>query len=166
MYEDCLHEQEWSYGARFCPGGDANADYAHHLQFEAEAAAKASRVHQKLAIMIIQEPGVPAPDAMWRSKIAAMTATPEFRTICCAIVTRNALIRGVVTALNWIRKRDYQEAIFAESNSALTWLEKACGRPLPALQHTVRAWRTAACSRIPRSNTGEEIPKVTHPSTR
>ena len=151
MYEDCLHEDEWSYGARFCPGGDADADYAQHLLREAHAASRAHCVDKKLAILIIQEVGVPAPDAKWRRKIAALTATTDFQTICCAIVTRNPLIRGVVTALNWMRKRKYQEEIFAESDSGLMWLEQKCARPLPALRCAVRDWRTVSCSRIPRS---------------
>jgi hypothetical protein len=79
-----------------------------------------------------------------RSQI--LLRTREFKGICCAIVTTNALIRGVVTALNWIRVRDYQEVLFEDTRSAIAWLEMSCGRPLPALRQVVNSWVTNAAA--------------------
>jgi len=143
MYEDAFDESEWSYACHFLPGGDADEDYARHLEKEADMAVRARLARETLAILIVQDRGVPAPNAVWRTRIASVTAAPEFRTIRCAIVTRNALIRGVVTALNWIRKREYQEAIFAELGMAVDWLEKTCERPLPALRDSAKEWNAA-----------------------
>ncbi|HEX7625320.1 MAG TPA: hypothetical protein VF400_17205 [Anaeromyxobacteraceae bacterium] len=69
-----------------------------------------------------------------------MTAEPRFRAICCAIITSNPLIRGVLTALNWLRKREYSEAIFGDPEVAIAWLQAERGVSLPMLRRTVQGW--------------------------
>jgi hypothetical protein len=140
MYQDRFDDGEWTYACRFTPEGDSDADYAQHVRGMKEVAVRAESASQRLAILICQEPGFPAPNSGWRKKVAEMTASPSFRPIHCAIVTRNPLIRGVVTALNWLRKREYSEDIFGDIEAALGWLEAGRGHLLPALRATVRGW--------------------------
>jgi hypothetical protein len=140
MYQDCFDDAEWTYACRFSVEGDSDADYAQHLQMMKEVAGRAEAAKKRLAIVICQEPGVPAPNSSWRKKVAEMTAAPSFRPIYCAIITCNPLIRGVVTALNWLRRRDYSEAIFADIEAGLAWLQASRGESLPALLQTVRGW--------------------------
>ena len=142
VYNDNVNENEWSFACHFTRGGNSDADYSTHLQHEQEVAIRARSARTKLAILIVQDSGVSAPNAMWRRKIAAVTNAPEFKGVCCAIVTNNTLIRGVLTALNWMRMRDYQEALFESTSVAIPWLEMSCGRSLPALRYAAEAWRT------------------------
>ena len=140
MYQDFFDGSEWTYACRFSAGGDSDEDYAQHLRAMREVAGRAEESKKRLAIVICQERGFPAPNSSWRKKVAEMTALPSFWPICCAIVSSNPLIRGVVTALNWLRKREYSEAIFGDVEAALDWLEEVREHPLPGLRRTVRAW--------------------------
>lgn len=140
MYQDRFDETEWSYGCCFRRGGDPDTDYTRHLSAMTEVALQAQQAKRRLAILIRQEPGYPVPSASWRKQVAYMTSQPCFRTIVCAIVSVNPLLRGVVTALNWLRHREYEEAIFGDMDSALTFLERTRGEPLPALRRTVTEW--------------------------
>jgi hypothetical protein len=142
VYRDCFDQGEWTYACRFTPGGDSDADYAEHMRVEQEVAERAHVSGARLAIIIGQDRGYPAPNASLRKKIAAMTSMPTFRPVCCAIVTGNPILRGVITALNWLRKREYSEAIFGDQESALAWLEREGGRALPRLREMVRAWNS------------------------
>ncbi len=140
MYQDRFDDSEWTHACRFSVGGDSDEDYALHLRTMKEVASLAEASKKRLAIVICQEPGFPAPDSSWRKKVAEMTASPSFRPVHCAIVTSNPLVRGAVTALNWLRKREYSEAIFGDIESALAWLEASRCHSLPTLRQTVQGW--------------------------
>jgi len=140
MYQDRFDDREWTYACRFTLGGDSDEDYLQHLRMMREVAGRAEAANTRLAIVIYQERGFPAPNSSWRKKVAEMTATPPFRPILCAIISRNPLIRGVITALNWLRKREYSEAVFGDAEPALAWLEAARADALPVLRRTVRGW--------------------------
>lgn len=140
MYEDRFDPGEWTYACRFGVGGDPEADYDRHLAAEAAAVARAAEAGRRLAILIVLDPGAPGPSAPVRKRVAEMTSRPEFGGIACAIVTRNPIIRGVVTALNWWRPRRYAERLIGTLPAGLDWLEAERGEPLPALRAAVAAW--------------------------
>jgi len=133
MYQDEFSKADLYYVCRFTPGGDADEDYRRHIDGMRAAIKAAAARPEQLTIVIVQDPGYPAPNAHWRQIVAEMTSHPQFKATT-AIVTSNALIRGVITALSWLRPRHYKEELWADAAAALAWLEKERGRALPELR--------------------------------
>lgn len=68
-------------------------------------------------LMMYVERENPPPNAAWRAKIAHATATPRTKPLF-VLAAESALIRGVVTAINWIRKPVYPVAVVATADEA------------------------------------------------
>ena len=137
MYRDELSEEHLFYVCRFTPGGaDPKDDYAKHLEGMKRSGRFDDGRGTRPSVMIIQDPGYPPPNAHVRQQVAAMTDDPRFHAVT-AIVTTNTVIRGVVTAINWIRRRQSDEQLFSDTASALAWLEKQRGASIPALRRAV-----------------------------
>lgn len=97
------------------------------------------------AAVLIVDSGVPPPSSAWRRRIADASARLESRPVF-ALVTSSPLIRGVVTAINWIRPPSYPHAVVATPEEAFAWAEQQLGRPLP-LARLLSEVATAAGSR-------------------
>src|SRR4051812_32086536 len=81
------------------------------------------------AAVLISDSGNPGPDSAWRKKIADASTTlaskPAF-----ALVSQSALLRGVMTAINWIRPPSYPCKAVATLDEAERWLTSTMKRPL------------------------------------
>ncbi len=130
MYRDELDATHLFYVCRFTPGGDVDEDYRRHLEGMRSAIAAASETPAELTIMIVQDPGYPLPGPNVRKAVAEMTSPVSFKAIT-AVVTKNALMRGVHTAMNWLRPKHYAEEVWPDASTAIAWLEREKKRPLP-----------------------------------
>jgi len=139
MYFDAFDPAEALYVCRFRPkaGEDADADYGAHVANLSSAVQRTEGRSEKLLVLIIQDPGYPAPDASWRRKIAAMTGADNFAPTV-AFVTTNPLIRGVLTAIAWISSPKYEQKMFSTLSEALDWLEQKRGKATPRLRELAR----------------------------
>jgi hypothetical protein len=79
--------------------------------------------------ILVAEPGNPPPNAAWRLRMAEETRRLESRPLF-ALVSRSLLIRGVVTAINWIRPPAYDFAAFDAFDAAVAWIESRRGRKI------------------------------------
>jgi hypothetical protein len=75
----------------------------------------------------VAEPGNPPPNAAQRRRIAEETKRFHTRPLF-ALVSTSMLMRGVVTAINWIRPPAYEFATFDSFNAAVAWVESHRGR--------------------------------------
>lgn len=139
MYVDAFDALEAVYVCRFRPGAetDTDTDYGAHVANLSAAVERTESHAQRLLVVIIQDPGYPAPDAQWRKTIAKMTSADNFAPIV-AFVTANPLIRGVLTAIAWLSKPKYEQTVLSAVPDAVDWLEQKRGRPAPRLRELVR----------------------------
>lgn len=139
MYDDVLDEAEAVYVCRFRAGRGSNvdSDYGAHIAGLSSAVQRTESHPDRLLVVIIQDPGYPAPNAGWRKKIAQMTGADNFKPIV-AFVTANPVIRGVLTAIAWISKPKYEQKIHARLSEALDWLEGKRGRSVSRLRELAR----------------------------
>ena len=139
MYVDALDAREAVYVCRFRQGpeADTDTDYAAHVANLSAAVKQTESNAQRLLVVIIQDPGYPAPNARWRKTIAEMTNADNFAP-AVAFVTANPLIRGVLTAIAWLSKPKYEQTMLSTVPEALDWLERKRGGAVPRLRELAR----------------------------
>jgi hypothetical protein len=111
--------------------GPRNDDVDFQLYLDTIVALDAKRAGLDEAGMVVAEPGNPPPSSMWRKRIADATATLRAKKAAFALVSASPIVRGVVTAINWLRPPPYAAGTFAKFGDASAWLEKELARPLP-----------------------------------
>lgn len=113
--------------------GDHNTDddferYVTELLEAAELAKGADRA----AFILVARPENPPPSAMWRKRIAEATKDVG-QGMLFGLVTPSTLLRGVLTAMNWMRRPLYEFETFSTFDEAVDWVEQKRGRPAPML---------------------------------
>jgi hypothetical protein len=108
-------------------------DPADYVAYQAEfvrlvAAARAEK--RPVVLMIDLEDGYPQPNAVQRKNIGeAWAKVPDVGGFI-AIVTSSALIRGIITAIEWFMKNSpnrRETFAFARATEAMTWLAEQSG---------------------------------------
>ena len=110
--------------------GPANSEDDYRRYLETILALDAARADEDAAGLVVADPGNPPPPSVWRRKIADATRTIQSRT-AFALVSSSPVMRGVMTAINWLRPPPYRSRACASVDDATAWLEKELGRPLP-----------------------------------
>lgn len=96
------------------------------------------------------------PDAGWRRRIA--TAEQKCRRLRVVLITRSAVIRGVMTAIAWVSPSQgaISRSAYSRLSEAIAALEQELGRSLPQIQRlhdaaqaeiTAKLGRPAAAAR-------------------
>jgi len=99
------------------------------------------------AAILIVDKGNPIPDARWRREIAEASATLKTENGLFVVVSDSRLVRGAVTAINWIRPPPYEWSVHDDLNEAIRWVESKRGRPLPVIAELVAQARAEAAAR-------------------
>jgi hypothetical protein len=78
----------------------------------------------------------PAPDADWRRRFAEQRKTLSSPRVFMSIVTRSAVMRGVLTAMNWMvpQPRQMTSVTHATFEECAEWVERVQGTPRITLQ--------------------------------
>jgi hypothetical protein len=94
------------------------------------------------AILVV-DPGSPSPNAHWRKRIA--DASKDVKPPAYfALVSTSAIVRGVVTAINWIRPPPYEFNVVTTFAAAVHWMEGKRGVKLPAFRELLQEARERA----------------------
>jgi hypothetical protein len=133
MYKAEFDRSELFYVCRFSPGGDSEEDFRRHFEGERAAGEAARATPDRLVVIIVMDPGAPLPNAAQRQAVAEITSAPWYRPTTAA-VSKNTLLRGIMTAVGWLRPRKNKESIFPDVKSAIEWIEKEQGRTVPGLR--------------------------------
>ena len=105
---------------------DTDADYEELIAaFERADAAVLAPGIERPAVLQIVDDGNPVPNSFWRRRIAQATAHPHGRDAMFALVTSSLLVRGVVSAINWLRPPRYHIGLHASVDDAVAWVERA-----------------------------------------
>lgn len=85
----------------------------------------------RFAVLIV-DAGNPIPGARWRKEIAEVSRDVGANTVF--ILVGSPIVRGVATAINWIRRPIYTLRTAATFTDAVLVAEELAGKPLPALR--------------------------------
>jgi hypothetical protein len=122
-------------------------EWAQHFEHLRQLARWSPANGRRAAIMLVPGSAFDRPDALRRAELARLTAAPGYDPFI-ALVTPNAAARGLLTVLRWMQPRPRWELEpFADTESALGWLEGRRGGALPAL----RAMTTEVLGRARRA---------------
>ncbi|MBZ0120937.1 MAG: hypothetical protein K8H88_28340 [Sandaracinaceae bacterium] len=113
-------------------GGDEMADFRAHVARMRRVCELARPLKKRAAVLVVLERGHALPDAATRKHVAEQTSDASFDP-WLVVVTPNPMLRGVFTALGWLRKAHYESHVVSEPAQAFTWLERQRGEPLPEL---------------------------------
>jgi len=110
-------------------------DYARCVSSMTEFEREVRNLPDGFAAILVTDPGVEAVPASWRKRMAQFNDSVQARQYLLAIVTPSSVVRGILTAINWLspaRPGHVRKAheTFGEGQA---WLEKHRGRPLPQL---------------------------------
>lgn len=133
MYYSDFNEARAILVCRIARGGDEANDFGPHIERLLSAARATEGAAVRLALLIIIDPGHPLPSSVWRRKVAEATGNPAFRPYF-AVLTDNPLVKGMLTALSWLRPQRFEAHVTGDEARALSWLESKRGEPLPELR--------------------------------
>jgi hypothetical protein len=154
MYSEAMDRERGLLVVIFSGKVNTEADYERYLasikEMQRARAGDQDGVRERLrgrfVLILIVDEGNPAPTAAQRKRIAEETANIGAEA-SFAVVTSSMLIRGVVTAINWLRPPKYGVLVTGSFSEAVQWAERRRGEPLPALhelQTRARADTTSA----------------------
>ncbi|HEY6727474.1 MAG TPA: STAS/SEC14 domain-containing protein [Polyangiaceae bacterium] len=128
------------------------ADYAaYHKEFVRVVAAARKHIRPIVLLIDLQD-GYPQPNAVQRKDIGeAWAKIPDVGGVI-AIITSSALIRGIITAIEWFMKNSPTRRVtraFSRSTDAVPWLAEQSGVSTSELNASVEALRTP--SRVGRA---------------
>ncbi|MCP4503547.1 MAG: hypothetical protein GY822_26750 [Deltaproteobacteria bacterium] len=137
MYEFRKESTTHSYVCRLSRGGNADDDFAKHIEELRIAVHEAQQQDIRLASVVMLPFGHPIPSAKWRAAVSKFMTEEGFDPDM-AVITRNPAIRGVLTAISWTTSSHaVQFKIFPNEEAGLLWLEDHRGQSLPALREIV-----------------------------
>lgn len=110
--------------------GETNSDedYQRYVDTFARADALAAH-HPKPAGILYVERDNPLPDAKWRERFAEASLTLRTRP-AIAFASPSPLVRGIVTAVNWLRPPPFEFTTTDTFDEAVRWLEHKRGVPM------------------------------------
>jgi hypothetical protein len=91
---------------------------------------------RKVALMLVLGPATQPPNAHWRRRYAEQRKALVAPRAFISVVTESALLRGVMTAMNWVSPdpphvKSMHHATFLESAG---WIEQSQGTPFASLR--------------------------------
>ena len=133
-------------------GAVSDDDYAQCLNSMIEFEREVRRHPDGLSAVLVTDPGVEAVPPSWRKRMAAFNDSVQAPRYLLAIVTPSSVVRGILTAINWLSpaRVGHQRRAHESFADACNWIEKAHGRPQPQLDELQRAAR----SKLTLSQTG------------
>jgi hypothetical protein len=107
---------------------NTDADYEGYLA-SINRLIRVAPVDRRPAGIQVVDPSSPPPNAEWRKRIAEHTRHfPRDDALYC-MVTSNTVIRGVLTAINWMRRPNYAFAVRPTFAEAVAFVDAERGHP-------------------------------------
>ena len=133
-------------------GAVGDEDYAQCLSSMTEFERAVRGLPDGLVAILVTDPGVEAVPPAWRKRMASFNDNVQASRFLLSIVTPSSLIRGILTAINWLSpaRQGHQRKAHETFAEACAWIEKIHGRPQPQLAELYHAAR----SKLTLSQTG------------
>lgn len=110
---------------------NSDDDYARYVASFAEADALGAK-HAKPVGLLYVEANNPLPNAAWRKRMAEASTSLRSKPVL-AFCSQSPLVRGIVTAVNWLRPPPYEFTTVSSFEEGQAWLESRRGESLPIL---------------------------------
>lgn len=122
---------------------DEEADNHLLLESIAKQQASASSPVATAAFLLLVDPQYPQPSAKWRRRFAEARDGLRFAKTFFAVVTPETSLKGVLTAVNWMRplKPNFEAESFSTFDEAVRWATERRGaspKPLQLLMTEVQ----------------------------
>jgi hypothetical protein len=134
-----MFEYEVSQGSSLYVGvysGDvSDADYERCVS-SMYAFEREQRSHPRgIAAILVNDAGVPPVPASWRKRMADFNDSVQATPYLLSIVTPSTVIRGILTAINWLSpsRKDHERVAHETFTQASAWIEKRRGVAQPEL---------------------------------
>lgn len=128
----------------------SDADHARYVDRFQDFDAR-SREHKAPVFILLAEAGSEPPDAKWRKRIADASRNVNENSLV-VFVSESTLIRGIVTAINWIRPPHYATTVVGSIHEAIEWVEKRRPGVRMIVQRLYVEARTAADREFQKSS--------------
>jgi len=130
-------------------GTVSDDDYALCLSSMTEFERTTRGLPEGIAAILVTDPGVEAVPPSWRKRMASFNDSVQASRYMLSIVTPSSVVRGILTAINWLSppRQGHQRKAHESFAEACTWIEKSRGRPqlqLDELYRSARAKLTVA----------------------
>jgi hypothetical protein len=116
-------------------GGQTSVDHAQVYAAMAELDRSGREHRHSIAFVYLVSRDNPAPDAYWRRRFAEQRKTFGSPGVFLSIVTRSPVMRGVLTAMNWIAPQPpgMTSVTHATFEECAEWIERVQGTPRSVL---------------------------------
>lgn len=126
---EARHPAQRMYGARidsvggvvvglFSGATNDDDDYQRYVDSLLEADQKAPAGIASIVVLVVDREN-PAPSAQWRRRIADATGRVRSQDVLFVLCAESPIIRGVVTAINWMRPPKYDVKVVASADAML-----------------------------------------------
>ena len=116
------------------------ADYSDEefmAYIEAAAAAYGGPAFAGAVVTVAHSPRMP--NATQRKVLAELARDSAAGTVRWHAISSDSFVaRGVVTAMNWLTDKGFDERIFSRPHAALAWLSRQCPEVEPSLWDRIR----------------------------
>lgn len=117
MFSAAVDEEAFLVVHRFSGPDNADADYEAYCTSIIDLNRMASGSLMRVAILCVDADN-PIPNASWRKKIADASANVDPNTLF-VLVSDRTVVRGILTALNWLRPPTFHWSITKSFDEAL-----------------------------------------------
>lgn len=132
----------------FSGADNTDEDYQRYVESILEADRQALPGTAKIAALLVDR-GNPPPNARWRKRIAEATASVRTEGALFALCAESPIIRGVATAIHWIRPPTYAVRILATSDAFLKLVGERRAAAVPIAKRMIDELRAEAQARRP-----------------
>ncbi len=127
---------------------NSDADFERYVASIRELESVITPTTAGTGLMLVEREN-PVPNATWRRRIAEASANVGVGCMY-ALVCESIAVRGVATAINWLRPPKYEFRAFAALDEAYGWLGGRRAESIAFLQATMAELRAEAGSRPAR----------------
>ncbi len=117
------------------PRYDEDLDHEGYVEACLPPDATPEELSRPRAVILVLDSRCPPPSAKWRKKIADLRNDQPYAHYGFALITKSAVLRGVLTAINWISRASprFDTAPFATFDEGAMWLERHWKHSAPVL---------------------------------
>lgn len=140
MYHSLLDLNAALLVGRFHGDTNSDEDFERYLASIRDADAAGLMKPGGIAVLLVER-GNPMPNARWRRRIADDTANIRAQDALFVLCTEDTLIRGVLTAINWLRPPKYEVRVVGSVDALLELVRTRRPDAAPRAEQMVRELR-------------------------
>lgn len=142
MYHHLMNDEHGLLVGRFAGTTNSDDDFERYIASTIEGERRSATLGLAIGVLIVER-GNPMPNAAWRRRIADETGKTPMKAAMFILCTEDPLIRGVLTAINWIRRPKYETHIVATVADAAALIRARVPAAEPAFLQMASSLRGA-----------------------